>query len=184
MYEIIKTIKERVRFLAEHRTLFHGMACNNSDQIASEKYIDNSLDNNSQQVIEQRNTNQLTTMSTITFSNNHPSNDFTFDSSTDSEVMNDETMISSKGDDAKENHRDEEQRRFPNIYVISDLPQKIQQFIDKGEINHFRGHTNARRLLLDAIFVDVATKYSLLYPDTHEYRSMAIAILEKLNIKN
>ncbi|CAF2929519.1 unnamed protein product [Rotaria sp. Silwood2] len=102
MYEIIKTIKERARFLAEHRNLFHGMACNNSDQIASEKYIDNSLYNNSQQVIEQCNTNQLTTMSTITFSNNHPSNDSAFDSSTDSEVMNDETMISSKEDDAKE----------------------------------------------------------------------------------
>ncbi|CAF3078437.1 unnamed protein product, partial [Rotaria socialis] len=67
MYEIIKTIKERVRFLAEHRALFHDTTCNNSDPIASEKYIDNSLDNNSQQVIEQRNTNQLTTMSTITF---------------------------------------------------------------------------------------------------------------------
>ncbi|CAF2102228.1 unnamed protein product [Rotaria magnacalcarata] len=164
MYEIIKTIKERVRFLAEHRTLFHGVACNNSDPIASEKYIDNSLDNNSQQVIEQRNTNQLTTMSTITFSDNHPSNDSAFDSSTDSEAMNDETMISSKENDAKENYNDEEQH--------------------KGEINHFRGHTNARRLLLDAIFADVTTKYSLLYPDTHEYRSMAIAILEKLNVKN
>ncbi|CAM4926216.1 unnamed protein product [Rotaria socialis] len=50
MYEIIKTIKERVRFLAEHRALFHDTTCNNSDPIASEKYIDNSLDNNSQQV--------------------------------------------------------------------------------------------------------------------------------------
>ncbi|CAF3177733.1 unnamed protein product [Rotaria sp. Silwood2] len=184
MYEIIKPIKERVRFLAEHRALFHNAVCNNSDPIVSEKYIDNSFDNNSQQVIEQRNTNQLTTMPMITFSNNHPSNDSAFDSSTDSDVMNDETMISSNEDDAKENYKDEEQRRFPNTYVIPDLPQKVQQFIDKGEINHFRGHTNARRLFLDAIFDDVTTKYSLLYPDTHEYRSMAIAILEKLNIKN
>ncbi|CAM4948655.1 unnamed protein product [Rotaria socialis] len=98
--------------------------------------------------------------------------------------MNEETTISPKEDNAKENYTDEQQPRFPNKYNISDLPQKIQQIIDKGEINHFRGHTNARRLVLDAIFSDVTTKYSLLYPDTHEYRSMAIAILEKLNIKN
>ncbi|CAF4855866.1 unnamed protein product [Rotaria socialis] len=98
--------------------------------------------------------------------------------------MNEETTISPKEDNAKENYTDEQQPRFPNKYNISDLPQKIQQIIDKGEINHFRGHTNARRLVLDAIFPDVTTKYSLLYPDTHEYRSMAIAILEKLNIKN
>ncbi|CAF3428106.1 unnamed protein product [Rotaria sp. Silwood2] len=181
---LIKTIKERVRFLAEHRTLFHNPVCNDSDAIASEKYIDNSLDNNSQQVIEQSNINQFTTMSTISFSNNHLSNGSAFDSSADSEDMHEEPIRSPKEDVEKENYENQEQPRFPNKYIISDLPPKIQQFIDKGEIDHFRGHTNARRLLLDAVFTDVTTKYSLLYPGIHEYRSMGIAILEKLNIMN
>ncbi|CAM4846644.1 unnamed protein product, partial [Rotaria magnacalcarata] len=184
MYEIIKTIKERVRFLAEHRTLFHDVVCNDSDPIASGKYIDNSLNNDYQQVIEQRNTNQFTTMSTIPFSNNNSSNGSVFDSSTDSGIMTEETTISSNEDDEKGNKENQEQPRFPDKYIISDLPPKIQQFIDKGEINHFRGHSNVRRLLLDAIFTDVTTKYSLLYPDTHEYRSIGIAILEKLNTSN
>ncbi|CAF2205383.1 unnamed protein product [Rotaria magnacalcarata] len=184
MYEIIKTIKERVRFLAEHRTLFHDVVCNDSDSIASRKYIDNSLDNDSQQIIEQRNTNQFTTMSTIPFSNYNSNNGSVFDSSTDSDVMNEETTISSNEDDENGNKENQEQPRFPDKYIISDLPPKIQQFIDKGEINHFRGHSNVRRLLLDSVFTDVTTKYSLLYPGTHEYRSIGIAILEKLNINN
>ncbi|CAF4510280.1 unnamed protein product, partial [Rotaria magnacalcarata] len=107
-----------------------------------------------------------------------------FDSSTDSDVMNEETTISSNEDDENGNKENQEQPRFPDKYIISDLPPKIQQFIDKGEINHFRGHSNVRRLLLDSVFTDVTTKYSLLYPGTHEYRSIGIAILEKLNINN
>ncbi|CAF4516684.1 unnamed protein product, partial [Rotaria magnacalcarata] len=111
MYEIIKTIKERVRFLAEHRTLFHDVVCNDSDSIASRKYIDNSLDNDSQQIIEQRNTNQFTTMSTIPFSNYNSNNGSVFDSSTDSDVMNEETTISSNEDDENGNKENQEQPR-------------------------------------------------------------------------
>ncbi|CAF3946339.1 unnamed protein product, partial [Rotaria sordida] len=184
MYEIIKPIKERIRFLAEHRALFHNKFQDTSDQITSKKYTDNLPVISSQQVIEQPDANQFTSMSTITFSNNDRNNSSTFDSSTDSEVVNKETMISLQQDNDKENYEDEEQPHFPIRYHIFDLPPKIQQIIDKGDINGFRGHTNARRLLLDAIFMDVTTKYSLFYPDTHEYRSMGIAILEKLNIKN
>ncbi|CAM4755050.1 unnamed protein product [Rotaria magnacalcarata] len=184
MYEIIKTIKERVRFLTEHRTPLHGVTCNDSDSVASGKYIDNSLDNDFQQVIEQRNTNQFTTMSTFPFSNNNSSNGSVFDSSTDSEVMNEATTILSNKDDEKGNKENQEQPRFPDKYIVSDLPPKIQQFIDKAELNHFRGRSNVRRLLLDAVFTDVTTKYSLLYPGTHEYRSIGIAILEKLSINN
>ncbi|CAF1398356.1 unnamed protein product, partial [Rotaria sordida] len=184
MYEIIKPIKERIRFLAEHRALFHNKFQDTSDQITSKKYTDNLPVISSQQVIEQPDANQFTSMSTIIFSNNDRNNSSTFDSSTDSEVVNKETMISLQQDNDKENYEDEEQPHFPIRYHIFDLPPKIQQIIDKGDINGFRGHTNARRLLLDAIFMDVTTKYSLFYPDTHEYRSMGIAILEKLNIKN
>ena len=164
MYEIIKTMKERVRFLAEHRALFRGILRNDSDQISSEKYLHNLSDNNSQQVIEENNNNTFTTQSSITFSNNYQGDTSVFDSSADLEIMNEETINSSKEDEKKENDddEDEEETIFPYIYIISDLPSKIQQIIDKGEINHFRGHTNARRLLIDAIFTDVTTKYSLL----------------------
>ncbi|CAF1403721.1 unnamed protein product [Rotaria magnacalcarata] len=144
MYEIIKTIKERVRFLTEHRTPLHGVTCNDSDSVASGKYIDNSLDNDFQQVIEQRNTNQFTTMSTFPFSNNNSSNGSVFDSSTDSEVMNEATTILSNKDDEKGNKENQEQPRFPDKYIVSDLPPKIQQFIDKAELNHFRGRSNRK----------------------------------------
>ncbi|CAF4243899.1 unnamed protein product, partial [Rotaria magnacalcarata] len=39
MYEIIKTMKDRVRFLTEHRALFHGTSQNNSDQLLSNNYL-------------------------------------------------------------------------------------------------------------------------------------------------
>ncbi len=71
MYEIIKPMKEHVPFLTEHRALFHGTFRNNSEQILSKKYIDNLPDNNSQQVVEEHDINQLKTQSTITFSDNH-----------------------------------------------------------------------------------------------------------------
>jgi hypothetical protein len=161
MYEIIKSMKERVRFLTEHRDLFHGILQNNSDQTNSEKYIHNLSDNNSQQLVEERSFNQPTTQSTITLSNNYQGGAAAFDSSTNSDVINEETIILSKEDGNKENDIDTEST-FPNIYVAPDLPQKIQQIIHRGEINELCGHTNARRLSLDAIFTDVTTNYSLL----------------------
>ncbi|CAF4236092.1 unnamed protein product [Rotaria sordida] len=108
MYEIIKPIKERVRFLAEHRTLFHNKFQDTSDQITSKKHIDNLSVNSSQQVIEQADANQFTSMSTITISNNDRNNASTFDSSTDSEVMNEETMILKK--------RKHNIKGYPGIY--------------------------------------------------------------------
>ncbi|CAF5048273.1 unnamed protein product, partial [Rotaria magnacalcarata] len=69
----------------------------------------------------------------------------------------------SKVDENKENNDDDdEESSFPHIYVLPDLPLRIKQIISRGEINEFRGHTNARRLLLDAIFTDVTIQYSLL----------------------
>ncbi|CAF3390963.1 unnamed protein product [Rotaria sp. Silwood2] len=184
MYEIIKPIKERVRFLTEHRALFENKFHDTCDEITLKKYVDDQPVNSSQQVIEQDGVNQFMSMSTTAFSNNDRSNPSTLDSSTDSEVMNQEAIMSPHEDNDNENYEDEEQPRFPVTYHISDLPPKLQQLIDKGNINCFRSHTNARRLLLDAVFTNVTTKYSLMYPDTHEYRSMGRAILEKLNIKN
>jgi hypothetical protein len=162
MYEIIKPIKERVRFLAEHRDLFHGTLRNNSDQTISEKYIHNLPDNNSQQFTEQHNFNQITTQSTITFSNNDQGDASAFDSSTNSEVINEEKISVSEEDENKENDDDDDKAAtFPYIYIIPDLPPKVQQVINKGDIHEFRGHTNARRLLLDVIYTDVTTKYFL-----------------------
>ncbi|CAM4933777.1 unnamed protein product [Rotaria socialis] len=185
MYEIIKPMKERVRFLAEHRDLFHGTFRNNSDQGISEKYINHLQDNNSQQLLEERNFNQVTTQSTVTFSNNYQDDTSALDSSTNSGVVNEKNIIVSKVDENKENNDDDdEESSFPHIYVLPDLPLRIKQIISRGEINEFRGHTNARRLLLDAIFTDVTIQYSLLYPDKSQYRSMAKAILKILNIPN
>ncbi|CAF3759701.1 unnamed protein product [Rotaria sp. Silwood1] len=72
MYDIIKPMKERVHFLAEHRDLFHGAFRNNSDQGISEKYINHLQDNNSQQLLEKRNFNQVTTQTTVTDNNVEP----------------------------------------------------------------------------------------------------------------
>lgn len=77
-------------------------------------------------------------------------------------IHEEEEVISSKEDESKENDEDDKQSTFPYLYIIPNLPLKVQQIINKGEINEFRGHTNARRLLLDTIFKDVTTKYSLL----------------------
>jgi hypothetical protein len=162
MYEIIKPMKERVRFLTEQRALFHNTFRDNSEQILSEKHIHHLPDNNFEQVIEGHNINQYTTQSTITFSNNNQGDISVFDPSTNVEIMNDETIISSKEYENKENNEEDKESTFSFTYVMPDLPPKIQQIIDKGEMSHFRGHTNVRRLLLDTIFTDVTTKYSLL----------------------
>ncbi|CAF1460038.1 unnamed protein product, partial [Rotaria sordida] len=77
---------------------------------------------------------------------------------------------------------DDEESVFPNIYVVPDLPPKLQQIIQKGELNEFRSHTNVRRLLLDTIFNHVTNEYSLLYPNKDQYKSMGKAILKTLNI--
>jgi hypothetical protein len=162
MYEIIKPMKERVRFLTEQRALFHSTFQDDSEETVSEKHIHNLSANNSQQVVEQHNINQFTTRSTITYSNIHQHDVSVLDSSTNSEIMNEEIIVSSNEDENKENSEEDEESTFPHTYVLPDLPPKVQQIIDKGQINQFRGHTNARRLLIDAIFTDVTTKYSLL----------------------
>ncbi|CAF4669415.1 unnamed protein product, partial [Rotaria magnacalcarata] len=61
-------------------------------------------------------------MSTIPFSNYNSNNGSVFDSSTDSDVMNEETTISSNEDDENGNKENQEQPRFPDKYIISDLP--------------------------------------------------------------
>lgn len=162
VYEIIKPIKERVRFLTEHHNLFHGINRNNSDPTVSEKSSHSWIENNSQQLVEGHNSNQITTQSTISFSNNHQSDVSISDSSTNSIVTNEEAINSPKEDDNKENDGVDEESTFPNTYVIPDLPSKVQQIIQEGEIFEFRGHTNARRLLLDTIFTDITINYSLL----------------------
>ncbi|CAF1086027.1 unnamed protein product [Adineta steineri] len=109
------------------------------------------------------------------------SDDPVLDSATTSDSIHKEVIISSKEDENKENDVDDEEPTLPSPYIILDLPLRIQQIIDKGEIGEFRSHTNARRLLLDTIFNDVTTKYSLLYPTRDHYRLMGKAILKKLN---
>ena len=128
---------------------------------SSEKYIHHLSANNSQQVVKEHNINQFTTQSTITYSKIHQHDASVLDSSTNSEIVNEETIITSNEDENQENNEDEGST-FPLTYVLPDLPPKIQQIIDDGLINEFRGHTNARRLLVDAIYTDVTTKFSLL----------------------
>ncbi|CAF4397254.1 unnamed protein product [Rotaria socialis] len=184
MYEIIKPMKDRVRFLTEHRALFHGTSQNNSDQLLSNNYLEYSSENSSKQLMEQRTTDQAATASAITHSNNYQGDAFQSTSLPSPEVINEETIKSPKECQENDNNEDNEESIFPYVYTLPDLPLKIQQFIDKGEISHFGGHTNARRLLLDVIFTDVTTNYSLLYPNSNQYRSMAIATLKLFNIHN
>ncbi|CAF2188491.1 unnamed protein product [Rotaria magnacalcarata] len=184
MYEIIKTMKDRVRFLTEHRALFHGSSQNNSDQLFSNNYLEYSSENSSKQLMEQHTTNQAATASAITHSNNYQGDAFQSTSLPSPEVINEETIKSPKECQDKDNNEENEESIFPYVYTLPDLPLKIRQFIDKEEINHFSGHTNARRLLFDVIFTDVTTNYSLLYPNSNQYRSMAIAILKLFNTHN
>jgi hypothetical protein len=118
MYEIIKPMKERVRFMTEHRALFHDTSRNNDDQISSGKYTHSLLDDNSQPVIEENRIHQLTTQSTITFSNTHLDDASTFDGSTDSKVSKEEAISSSKEDVNKENDEHDEEFTFPYIYIL------------------------------------------------------------------
>ncbi|CAF4490912.1 unnamed protein product, partial [Didymodactylos carnosus] len=138
-------------------------------------------DNNEQQAAkENRVTSPPTTTTTIIHSSNGLEDDIpTFDLSMDCQTVGVET-VASKG--AKDDNEDGQ--KFPNVYVIPDLPTKIQRMVNKQETYQFRGHSNARRLLLDAIFTDVTVKYSLLYPNTIQYKSMTKAILKLLNIQN
>ena len=161
MYEIIKPMKDRVRFLTEHRTLFHDTSRNNVDQILSNDYIECLSQNGSKQLMGQHTIDQTTTASTITHLNNYQS-DVLQSTSQNPAVINEETINSPKECQENDNNEENEESIFPYVYTLPDLPLKIQQFIDKEEINHFGGHTNARRLLLDAIFTDVTTNYSLL----------------------
>ncbi|CAF4156015.1 unnamed protein product, partial [Adineta steineri] len=116
----------------------------------------------SQQLLDKHNFNQTTTQSTIMFSSNTQGGGPVLGSTTTSDIIHEEIIISSKEDENKENDVDDEEPTLPSPYIIPDLPLRIQQIIDKGEIGEFRSHTNARRLLLDTIFNDVTTKYSLL----------------------
>ena len=161
MHEIIKPIKERVRFLTEHRDLFNGIIRNSTDKAIAESCTQNLPDNSSQQIIQEDDFNQISTQSTITFSNNHQDDSATFVSPLNLDIINEETIDSSIDNRSKENN-DGEAVKFPYNYIVPDLPPKIQQIIQKGETNEFRGHTNGCRLSLDAIFTDVPTKYSLL----------------------
>ncbi|CAF1322994.1 unnamed protein product [Adineta steineri] len=129
MYEIIKPIKDRVRFLTEHHNLFDGA-------IKSQH-------------------------SPVMFSSNTQGDGSVLGSTTTPDIIHEEIIISSKEDENKENDVDDEEPTLPSPYIIPDLPIRIQQIIDKGEIGEFRSHTYARRLLLDTIFNDVTTKYSL-----------------------
>lgn len=71
IYEIIKPMKERVRFLVEQKNLFNVTIQENSDQIMVEKYSHSLSDSNSQELLEKNNFNQIRTQSTITISNNY-----------------------------------------------------------------------------------------------------------------
>ena len=58
--DLIKPMKERVRFLVEHRTLFHATIRDDSDQTTSETHAHPSY-NNSQQLLEKDGFNSIKT---------------------------------------------------------------------------------------------------------------------------
>ena len=61
MYEIIKSIKERVRFLAEHCDLFNGIIRNSTDKAIAENCEHNLRDSSSQQIIQEHDFNSIST---------------------------------------------------------------------------------------------------------------------------
>ncbi|CAF4526759.1 unnamed protein product [Rotaria magnacalcarata] len=183
IFEIVTKLKERVRFLTEHRALFNGSYKNNIEKTSYDIQSNDFNDNNVQQTVQETFTNQYTTMSNVAYLNEGQYDLSAYDSSINNIDIDEETVGSkqNRNDTEKEN---KVESKFSDVYILPDLPNKIRQLISTQEIKHFRNHTNSRRLLLDVIFADVTEKYSLLYPNTKQYKSIATAILKELNITN
>ncbi|CAF4038744.1 unnamed protein product, partial [Didymodactylos carnosus] len=81
LFEIVTTMKERVRFLTEHRALFSNVLKIDRDKTLAERHYDDLVDNNEQQAAkENRVTSPPTTTTTIIHSSNGLEDDIpTFD---------------------------------------------------------------------------------------------------------
>ncbi|CAF0824523.1 unnamed protein product [Didymodactylos carnosus] len=79
---------------------------------------------------------------------------------------------------------DTNKQEINRIYSLPVLPEKVQLAIDAKQTQTFRGHTNHRRLLLDAIYNDLTKKYALLYPSSFDYKIVAQAIPAALGIES
>ncbi|CAF2100448.1 unnamed protein product, partial [Rotaria magnacalcarata] len=183
IFEIVTKLKERVRFLTEHRALFNGSHKNNIEKTSSDIQSNDFNDNNVQQTVQETFANQYTAMSNVAYLNEGQYDLSAYDSSINNIDIDEET-VGSKQDTNDTEKENKVESKFSDVYILPDLPNKIRQLISTQEIKHFRNHTNSRRLLLDVIFADVTEKYSLLYPNTKQYKSIATAILKELNITN
>ncbi|CAF4463883.1 unnamed protein product, partial [Rotaria magnacalcarata] len=183
IFEIVTKLKERVRFLTEHRALFNGSYKNNIEKTSSDIQSNDFNDNNVQQTVQETFTNQYTTLSNVAYLNEGQYDLSAYDSSINNIDIDEET-VGSKQDTNDTEKENKVESKFSDVYILPDLPNKIRQLISTQEIKHFRNHTNSRRLLLDVIFADVTEKYSLLYPNAKQYKSIATAILKELNITN
>ncbi|CAF0980148.1 unnamed protein product [Didymodactylos carnosus] len=72
------------------------------------------------------------------------------------------------------------QKKFPETYEVPDLPENIQNFIDKGQLEGFANHCGHRHVLTDIVFHDLTTNFGLWYPDRRQYEAVSFAILKKL----
>lgn len=151
--ELINPLKERIRFLTEHRNLFQETFGHNLNSTINDKVNESLPDNSFQSSIEQSFT-KSTTESKNTTSTNYQEDMITSDPSVNTDHIHSNVNGSDNGDNSESN--------FPNVYTLPDLPSKVSQIIEKGSLNEFRSHTNARRLLLDTIFNDLIARYSLL----------------------
>ncbi|CAF2071767.1 unnamed protein product, partial [Rotaria magnacalcarata] len=183
IFEIVTKLKERVRFLTEHRALFNGSHKNNIEKTSSDIQSNDFNDNNVQQTVQETFANQYTAMSNVAYLNEGQYDLSAYDSSINNIDIDEET-VGSKQDTNDTEKENKVESKFSDVYILPDLPNKIRQLISTQEIKHFRNHTNSRRLLLDVIFADVTEKYSLRYPNTKQYKSIATAILKGLNITN
>ncbi|CAF0915667.1 unnamed protein product [Didymodactylos carnosus] len=67
-------------------------------------------------------------------------------------------------------------------FKILTIPRKVQQIIDNNDLIKLAGHTNHRRMLLEAVYNDLITSYGLLYPNQRDYTVITQAILIALII--
>ncbi|CAF0761503.1 unnamed protein product [Didymodactylos carnosus] len=67
-------------------------------------------------------------------------------------------------------------------FKILTIPRKVQQIIDNNDLIKLAGHTNHRRMLLEAVYNDLITSYGLLYPNHRDYTVIIQAILIALII--
>ncbi|CAF5168530.1 unnamed protein product, partial [Rotaria magnacalcarata] len=92
IFEIVTKLKERVRFLTEHRALFNGSYKNNIEKTSSDIQSNDFNDNNVQQTVQETFTNQYTTLSNVAYLNEGQYDLSAYDSSINNIDIDEETV--------------------------------------------------------------------------------------------